>query len=439
MALEYVLPGAIQKASGIATRPSSVAITNTCKLPYLEQKSTFHGTAELSSSFPSALTTVDGVPVSAEVLVRYRAAVPGSYGDGLLVAKTVSSPAGEWSIQNLNGALRYDVSARYPGENDALQSNVVPFDEPRFSAAVQVPVGVPLDVALPIIGGTGSVSATYVSGSYPSGVSLVGGRLQGAWPTGATGGYPVILDLTDDEGTYTKVLTIDLYLLPMKLAVSIPMLIVGDPISTTFTASGGEGPYTYSVGAGSLPAGLSLNGSTGELSGTPSVSGAYSFTITTTDVRSATASKPYSGEVYARHPPKYWRVYVTAAAGGYGSMAELEFLDGFGARCDLTGGAPIQSSNYPSFEAYRAFDGVVSGDSSWAANSPTPPMWLGYQHAAAVAVNSVRITARSAAPAQSPNDFIVQSSDDGVTWTDEWSVTGSTGWGANEQRTFTRP
>lgn len=439
MALEYVFPGAIQKASGIATRPSSVAITNTCKLPYLEQKSTFHGTAELSSSFPSALTTVDGVPVSAEVLVRYRAAVPGSYGDGLLVASTTSSSTGEWSIHNLNSSLRFDVSARYPGENDALQSNVVPFDEPRFSAAVQVPVGVPLDVALPIIGGTGSVSAAYVSGSFPSGVSLVGGRLQGAWPTGATGSYTVILDLTDDEGTYTKVLTIDLYLLPMKLAGSIPMLIVGDPISTTFTASGGEGPYTYSVGAGSLPAGLSLNGSTGELSGTPSVSGAYSFTITTTDVRSATASKTYSGEVYVHHPHKYWRVYVTAAAGGHGSMVELEFLDGLGARCNLAGGAPIQSSNYPGFEAYRAFDGVVSGDSSWAANSPTPPMWLGYQHAAAVAVNSVRITARSAAPVQSPIDFIVQSSDDGVTWADEWSVTGSTGWGANEQRTFPRP
>lgn len=438
MALEYAFPGAIQKASGIATRPSSAAITNTCKLPYLEQKSTFHGTAELSSSFPSALTTVDGVPVSAEVLVRYRAAVPGSYGDGLLVAKTVSSPAGEWSIQNLNGALRYDVSARYAGENDALQANVKPFDEPRFSP-IQIPVGAPVDEPLPIVGGTGSVSAAYVSGSFPSGVSLVGDRLQGTWPTGATGSYTAIFDLTDDEGTYTKVLTIDLYLLPMKLAGSIPALLVGEPVSATFTASGGEGPYTYSVSAGSLPTGLSLNSSTGALTGTPATPGAYSFEITATDVRSAPASKTYSGEVYTHRPHKYWRVYVTAAAGGYGSMVELEFLDGLGVRCDLTSGAPIQSSNYSGFEAYRAFDGVVSGDSYWAANSSTPPMWLGYQHAAAVAVNSARITARSAAPVQSPNDFIVQSSDDGVTWTDEWSVTGSTGWGANEQRTFTRP
>lgn len=395
------------------------------------------GSGYLAGEFPSALTTVEGVPVSAQVLVRYRAAVPGGRGDGMLVASTTSSPAGEWSVQNLNSSLRFDVSARYVGENDALQANVRPYDEPRFSAAVQVPVGVPLDVALPTIGGTGSVSASHVSGSFPSGVSLVGGRLQGAWPTGATGSYPVTFDLTDDEGTFTRVLNIELYLLPMNLAGSAPALFIGEPVSAAFTASGGEGPYTFAVTAGSLPAGLSLNGSTGEISGTPTTPGAYSFEITATDVRSATVSKTFAGNVLAPH--KYWRVYVTAAAGGYGSMVELEFLDGLGVRCDLTGGAPIQSSELSGHEAYRAFDGVVSGDSTWAANNPSPPMWLGYQHATAVVVDSVRITARSAYREQSPNDFIVQSSDDGVSWTDEWSVTGSTGWAANEQRTFNRP
>lgn len=394
------------------------------------------GTGELRGAHPAALTTIEGVPVSAQVFARYRADVLGGPGDGALVGVAQSSPAGEWVIHGLNGSLKYDVFARHAGENDALQANVEPSDELRFSP-MQIPVGIPVDEPLPIVGGTGSVSAAYVSGSFPSGVSLVGDRLQGTWPTGATGSYTVTFDLTDDEGTFTRVLNIELYLLPMKLVGSIPMLIVGDPISTTFTASGGEGPYTYSVSAGSLPTGLSLNSSTGALTGTPTTGGAYSFTITATDVRSAPASKAFTGSVRAKHA--YWRVYVTAAAGGHGSMVELEFLDGLGARCDLTSGTPIQSSNYPGFEAYRAFDGVVSGDSSWAANSPTPPMWLGYQHAAAVAVNSVRITARSAVPVQSPNDFTVQSSDDGVTWSTEWSVSGQAGWTANEQRTFPRP
>ena len=91
----------------------------------------FAGTGVLSSDFPSALTTIEGAPVSAQVLVRWRSDPPGLYGDGALVASTVSSPSGEWVITGLNSALRYDVSARYAGENDALQSNVQPLDGPR--------------------------------------------------------------------------------------------------------------------------------------------------------------------------------------------------------------------------------------------------------------------------------------------------------------------
>ena len=45
----------------------------------------------------------------------------------------------------------------------------------------------------------------------------------------------------------------------------------------TVTASGGTGPYTYSVSAGSLPAGLSLNPNTGAITGIPTGSGAVEF------------------------------------------------------------------------------------------------------------------------------------------------------------------
>lgn len=86
----------------------------------------FSGTGVLSSDFPSALTTIEGAPVSAQVLVRWRSDPPGMFGDGALVATTVSSPAGEWTITGLNPTLKYDVYARYLGENDALQSNVSP-------------------------------------------------------------------------------------------------------------------------------------------------------------------------------------------------------------------------------------------------------------------------------------------------------------------------
>ena len=68
----------------------------------------------------------------------------------------------------------------------------------------------------------------------------------------------------------------------------------GDPYDETFTGSGGSGPYTFSVAIGTLPTGLSLDGSTGELTGTPSAQGVYNFTIQAKDSLNATGSRAYS-------------------------------------------------------------------------------------------------------------------------------------------------
>lgn len=54
------------------------------------------------------------------------------------------------------------------------------------------------------------------------------------------------------------------------------------------------GPATFAVTAGTLPAGVTLNATTGVLSGTPSAAGSYSFTITATDVYGNTGSAAYT-------------------------------------------------------------------------------------------------------------------------------------------------
>ncbi len=62
----------------------------------------------------------------------------------------------------------------------------------------------------------------------------------------------------------------------------------------TLAASGGATPYTWSIVSGSLPNGLLLNSSTGAISGTPTASGTFSFTVQVADssspVQSATKS-----------------------------------------------------------------------------------------------------------------------------------------------------
>jgi hypothetical protein len=64
--------------------------------------------------------------------------------------------------------------------------------------------------------------------------------------------------------------------------------------SQTLTASGGTAPYTYALNSGTLPSGVTLNASTGVLSGTPNFAGTFNFTLKATDANGCVGTKTYA-------------------------------------------------------------------------------------------------------------------------------------------------
>jgi large repetitive protein len=86
---------------------------------------------------------------------------------------------------------------------------------------------------------------------------------------------------------------------PIQITTSsLQPTIAGSPYSVQLQASGGSS-LTWSISAGSLPAGLMLSGA-GAISGTPLAAGSYSFTVTVSDGAGRTTSKVFELKVIGR-------------------------------------------------------------------------------------------------------------------------------------------
>src|SRR5262249_5551857 len=145
---------------------------------------------------------------------------------------------------------------------------------------------------------------TVVSGSLPAGFALdkTTGVITGT--TTNVGPYSFGVQITDSVGgqatksyamSVTTGFTITTQSL-LKVIASLGFNFIG-PYSQSLTAAGGTAPYQWAITAGSLPPGLTLDPSTGIISGQTTHTGVYGINIQTQDATAQITTKAFTLQV----------------------------------------------------------------------------------------------------------------------------------------------
>src|SRR5262249_372944 len=136
------------------------------------------------------------------------------------------------------------------------------------------------------------------TGSLPAGLNLgpSDGVLSGT-PT-VSGTFQFTLQITDAaQGVSSKGFTLSIRPVT-KLTVIAPNTLhsglPGVSYSESLRADGRTVPYRWTIASGSLPAGITLDGSTGTLTGLPTTLGTFQFTARVSDAVLAIADRSYT-------------------------------------------------------------------------------------------------------------------------------------------------
>ncbi|MCC5098489.1 putative Ig domain-containing protein [Xanthomonas campestris] len=134
-------------------------------------------------------------------------------------------------------------------------------------------------------GGTAPYTYAVSAGNVPAGLTLASnGTLSGT--ATVEGGFNFTVTATD-ANTFTASQAYAVTVAGPNLALpasNLPAGTAGQAYTAAISpATGGTAPYSYALTAGALPSGVVLDAATGALSGTPTVSGTFNFTLTVTD------------------------------------------------------------------------------------------------------------------------------------------------------------
>ncbi len=146
-------------------------------------------------------------------------------------------------------------------------------------------INVPYTTTLIATGGVSPYAWNLGSGSLPPGLSLSRAGVLSGTPTSA-GGFGISVNVADSEQPPSVASAMLPISINPALQVTTTTLPNGSPsvfYSATLAASGGIAPYSWTITQGSLPIGLTLNATSGVISGTPTATGTSSFTVQASD------------------------------------------------------------------------------------------------------------------------------------------------------------
>jgi hypothetical protein len=292
-------------SGGLFTAPSVSSNTNVTVTATCAADVTKHASASVTVTPAAPAITVAVSPTSISVgsgaTQQFTAAVQGTTN----TAVTWSASAGSVSSSGLFTApsVSSNTSVTVTATSAADSTK-------KASAAVTVSTGVtvavsPTSVSLTsgntqqfaaAVQGTSNTSVTW---SATAGTISSGGMFTAPSVSSSSS---VTITATSAADT-TKKSSASVNVSPAQSALgittsSIPGAQSGTGYSYTLAASGGSTPYQWKISSGSLPQGFTLS-STGQLSGTTTQTGTFSFTTQVTDAGSSTSSKSFSLPVSA--------------------------------------------------------------------------------------------------------------------------------------------